>query len=361
MHAALLANTAWLDDELAAFGQLSVGLVDEQVRLTRVVPEHFAGLGADGASLLGEKRTWAESRSAIVNHRRLVRMADALDASGVDLLHAMHRDLWQPAAVIGDQLDLPVVFQASSLGDAADAARLSKQINPTRCVFVATTEPIADELRRKTQNLVRIETVPPGVHVGDPKAHGRSPGESPCFAVCGDGVLDDAYVELLEGITRVVAERPELLFFMDGQKSDQHQLWKAARRMGLLGSLSFVPRKMGHRELLLMADAVVHPQTQGRSRGLTLMAMAHAVPVLAAADDALDYLVQDHTAWIVDQPDSESWAELFDRLASAPDAAADLGMRARAWVHDERLASDHIERTLTLYRSATGEPLPFPG
>lgn len=363
MHTALLTNTAWLDDELTAFQQLTVGLVDEQVKLTRIMPADVggSGLGLGDSSLFGRKLTWKESRFPAMNHRRIVKLCDAIDHEGVELLHALHGDLWQPAAVIGDQLDLPVIFTANSSDDVVLATKLVKQLNPTRSVFCATTEPIAAELRDRTQNLIRVETVVPGVHVGDPHLHQRTPGEAPCIAVCGDGLMDEQYQHLLEGIALLIADRPEVQFFFDGQRTDQHQVWKAAQRLNLLGNLSFVPRRLGHREMLLMADAIVHPQTLERSRSVTLLAMAHAVPVLAAADEILDYLVPNHTAWVVDEPDAAAWADLLMRLVRDPDDAADLGMRARAWVHDERLASDQIERMLSLYRSTAGAPLPFPG
>lgn len=363
MHTALLTNAAWLDDELTTFQQLTVGLIDEQVKLTRIMPADVGGksLGLGDSSLFGRKLTWKESKFSAVNHRRLVKLCDTIDHEGVELLHALHGDLWQPAAVIGDQLDLPVVFNVSSSDDVRQAVKLVKQLNPTRSVFCATTEPLAVELRDRTQNLVRIETVVPGVHAGDPHLNTRTPGEAPCIAVCGDGVMDDEYQQLLEGIALLIADRPEVQFFFDGQRTDQHQIWKAAQRLNLLGNLSFVPRRLGHREMLLMADAIVHPQTLERSRSVTLLAMAHAMPVLAAADEMLDYLIPEHTAWVLDEPDAEAWADLLMRVVRHPDDAADLGMRARAWVHDERLASDQIERMLSLYRGTAGSPLPFPG
>ena len=53
MHAALLANSAWLGEEAHTLRQLVVGLVDEQVRVTRVVPRDATGPGVEDSMLLG--------------------------------------------------------------------------------------------------------------------------------------------------------------------------------------------------------------------------------------------------------------------------------------------------------------------
>ena len=376
MHAALLVNSAWLDEERAAFRQLMVGLVDEQVRLTRVLPAQSldSGPGLASGSLLGGQLVWAESKIPALNQRRLLKLAEALDTvdggtggagraggAGVDLLHAFHGDLWQPALVLGDQLDVPVVCHVASWDDARRAGRLLRQLKPALTTFVATTQPIAQELRRVTENLVRIETVVPGVHVREPVSADREADASPTFAVCGDGVMDEHYAALLEGIRSVVDQRPEVQFFFDGQRSDQRQVWRAVQSMQLLGNSTFTSQRLGRRDLLLMADAVIHPQALGRSRSITLAAMGQALPVLAAEDAALDYLIDGHTAWTLDEPTGRDWAELMGRLIEDPHAAAELGLRARAWIAEERLACDQVARTLALYRSVVGAPLAFEG
>lgn len=409
MHAALIADADYLDEELPEFRQLCVGLVDEQVRLTRVVPgavvraaprrgpesdRREADADADtprrgdferrspgarrwrtaddpeagpthgplaDSPLFGARLTWEASRFSGLHHRRLVRLAAPLAAANVTLIHALSRGVWSAAATLGEQLDAAVVFRAADWADAEHAARLVRQLRPTRCVLVASSGPLAAELRRRTQNLVRVETVFPGVHVEEPRAGGRRPGDPLCVAVAGDGVLDDAYRTLLSGIAQVVALHPATQFFFDTPRIDPQRLWRETQRRGLLGNLSFVPRQPGHRDLLLTADALVLPQASGRTRGVTLRAMARAVPVLAAGDPALDELTHNHTAWVLENPDAAAWADALIRVVATPDDANDLGLRARAWVHEERLASDQIGRLLNLYHTMTGEPIGFVG
>ena len=361
MHAALLANSAWLGEEAHTLRQLVVGLVDEQVRVTRVVPRDATGPGVEDSMLLGARLTWAESRFAALDHRRIVKLATPLDEAGVDLIHALELGVWQPAAVIGETLDLPVLFQVSSGRDIDSAGRLAEQVNPSRSGFVAATGPLGEALEQQTGGRLRIEVIRPGVHTESRDPEPREPGHVPCVAVCGDGRMDPHYDALLRGIRAVIAEYPPMQFFLDGRLTDQHQVWRAARSLDLLGNLSFVPRHMGRREVLLMADALVHPQAAGRCRGLTLMAMAHGLPVLAPADPHTDHLLADQTAWVLEDATPEAWATHLRRLVRDPQSAADLGQRAREWVGRERLASDAIERVIQLYRTISGQPLPYPG
>ena len=412
MHAALIADADYLDDELTEFRQLCAGLIDEQVQLTRVVPagvvraaprrgtepdrrsadadnpardaeperrspvarqwRRAGELDGDAAGgptegplasspLFGSRLTWEASRYGALDHRRLVRLAEPLADANVMLIHALSRGVWSAAATLGEQLDAAVIFRAADWSDADHAARLVRQLRPTRCVLVAASGPLAAELRRRTQNLVRVETVFPGVHVQVPRAGERQPGDPLCVAVAGSGVLDDAYRALLSGIEQVVAQHPATQFFFDTPRTDPHRLWRETERRGLLGHVSFVPRRPGHRDLLLTADALVLPQATGRTRGVTLRAMARAVPVIAADDPSLDELTHDHTAWVLQNPDAAAWAEALLRVVATPDEANDLGLRARAWVHEERLASDQIGRLLNLYHTMTGEPIGFVG
>lgn len=383
MHAALLADADYLDQELPEFRQLCVGLMDEQVSLTRVVPAGAVRAAskwrvaeqshdtapdagpADGpladSPLCGARLTWEASRFSGLDHRRLMRLAAPLAAANVTLIHALSRGVWAAAATLGEQLDAAVVFRAANWADAEHAARLARQLRPTRCVLVAASEPLAAELRRRTENLVRVETIFPGVHVQVPRAGGRPPGGPLCVAVAGDGVLDDDYRALLSGMAQVVAQHPATQFFFDTPRSDPHRLWRETARRGLLANVSFVPRQPGHRDLILRADALVLPQASGRTRSVTLRAMARAVPVLAAEDPALDELTHNHTAWVLPNPDPGAWADVLTRVVEMPSDADDLGLRARAWVHEERLASDQIGRLLNLYHTMTGEPIGFVG
>ena len=359
MHVALLANTGWLDEELSLFRQLVVGLIDEQVRVAQVVPE---ALTLDELSVFGEQVVWTESSLSVINWRRLSRLGGPLGQMGVDLVHALDGALWWPALSLARAMDRPVVLQANAAEDVARAQRLSRWLRGEGVSLAATTEPLAGALREVVGEAVAVELIPQGVHPqsgsGGPV---RGADQPMSVVVSGDGRVDDPYLGLLTGMEQVARKAPLTQFFFDGLGSDQHRLWREARRRQLLPNMSFIPRRLGHREMLLRADALVQPQALGRSRSLTLQAMARALPIVAHQDPWLDYLLHDQTAWVVEDGSAETWVTELTRLLDQPEAGHALGRRAEQWVREQRLASQRIAKVLDLYRRLSGAAIPFPG
>ncbi len=361
MHVALVANTAWLDEELSWFAALTVGLIDEQVKVTQVTPSTLA---LDDSTMFVNRLTWEESRWPVLNRRRLARLSAELARTGVDLVHAVDGRMWRAAARLGEELQCPVIFTANSCLDLKLVEPILKRTPANRAAFAASTEPIGQALRQRVDPSIVVETIPPGVHA--PRGRDASDAEPPdqrdalCAVVSGNGMYDDDYAVLLQGMAEVTEQHPQTQFFFDGQGADQHQIWKVASRLGLLSNLSFVPRRLGHRELLLRADVLFHPQALGKSRTITLQAMAHGIPVIAQRDPWLDYLIDGQTAWVMEDPTPAKWAKQLRRLIEEPEAAKDLGRRAKQWICDGRLASDRMSRVLHLYRTVTGEGIQFP-
>lgn len=353
---ALLANTAWLDEDLATFQYLVVGLIDEQVRVAQVVPD---GLSPGETSDFCDCVRWHDSSWRWLRRRRLGRVVDPLRDLGVDVVHALDGRLWEGALRLARQLWTPVVLGTCSALDVAQVQRLRRLDELVKVVFVATTRPLAVAIRERLPADAQVEIVPQGVHVPAKSAaiHG---GAALCAAVTGNGTYDAQYDALMVAMQSIVAKYPQAQFFFDGQGSDQHLLWQAAKRYGLLSHMSLVPRRLGHRELLLRADVLIHPQSLGRSRTLTLQAMAHGVPVMAMKDPWLDYLIHDQTAWVVDQADPDVWAQMIDRFVETPSLGRDLAVQARRWVRRRHRAAGQVGHTLGLYRQITGESIKFP-
>jgi hypothetical protein len=358
MHTALLANTAWLDEELAILKHLAVGLMDEQVRIAAVLPRE---LSDTDTALFVSQVVWKESRFPRLNQQHIAQLDDVLESMGVQIIHALDGRMWRGAIQLARRMNLPVVLGACSGLDVKLAAKLSSRINVAITAITATTEPIAEGLRQELSADMLIATIPPGIFKSNDSASPRQFGDALCAIISGNGVLDGSYQSLLEGIARVISQHPHAQFFFDGQDDDQHEIWKAANRLGLLANMSLAPRRLGHREVLLKADVLIQPQALGKSRSVTLQAMARGMPIIAQADPWLDYLLPYKTAWTVDDPDPAAWAQLLLQFIKQPQDGIELGQQAREWVNGERLASMQIAGIIDLYRRLTGQTIAFTG
>ncbi len=372
MHVALIANTAWLDEELAVFRHLVVGLLDEQVRVAQVVP---TGLSEEESIAFGERITWTDSSWNYLRRRRIRMLADALEELGVNLVHALDGRMWEGALDLAQALNVAAVFTANSAMDVTQARRLARQLDPSRTAFAAGTQPLAQAIEREVaETQVLVEYIPPGVIVPDggmdqrleqaaEQAAESSPSDTHplCAVITGNGRYDDDYEALCAALASILKEHPQSQFFLDGMGDEQHQLWQAAQRHNLLANLSFVPRRLGHRELLLRADLLLQPQALGRTRSITLQAMAAGKPVIARNDPWLDYLIDDTTAWVIDDAAPEPWVAALRRAFEHPEQARQLGRSARQWIRHNRPVSRHVDHTRMLYHRVTGEGIKFPG
>jgi glycosyltransferase involved in cell wall biosynthesis len=355
MHVALIANTAWLDEELATLHHVVVGLINDSARVVQVLPK---GRAEGEIVSFGSRLSWRERRGRRRNRRALNRLAEPMKQQGVDLIHALDGRLWPAALDLGRQMNVPVVLSANSGMDIELATRSVHRLVPGQHAILCATEPLRQLVDQAIGSAVPVRHVPFGVHLGKPAPHADD--ETPCVVVTGDGGCDAYVNRLLDGAKQAIASHPDLQFFFDGQREDPRALWRAIRKHGLLTNATLIPRRLGHREVLLRAGAMVHPQPLGRSRSLTLRAMAHAVPVVACADPLLDDLIDGRTARVLHEPAADAWAKIFVSLAEDPVTWRGLGATAQQWVGQHRLASTHLEHLLSTYRHLSGEPIAFP-
>ena len=373
MHVAVIADSPWLEEELAGFKGLVVGLLDEQVGVTQVVPE--GSLESD-TTVFGQRVYWREATWPFLQRRRLRALSEALAGSGVNIVHATSGRVWDGAIALAAEMESALVLAIHASRDTERLPKAVEKVDPQRLAVVATTTPIAEAVRTRLGTAATVlpseetgprrptalvEVVAPGVHVPEQPVARRTDPEAMCAVVSGTGVYDPSYEALFTALRAVVDQRPLTQFFFDGQAADQHYLWQAARRHNLLSNISLVPRRLGPQRLLMGADVLIQPQPLGRSRSLTLQAMAEGIPIIAASDPAVDYLIDGETAWVLDHPTADGWQQALARLTSEPDAVATLIERARAHVARRHLVSHRVTQFIKTYRVLTNEMIPLRG
>lgn len=335
-----------------------VGLLDESVRVVQVVPE---SLEQEELSSFGQRVTWRESSNAWLASRRLAGLSRTLQESGVTVVHALDSTTWRGAMTLAHRLNVPTVLSIWSAQDITRAQQTMRgRLVGQRPAFLAPTQPLARELAKVLGPDSLVQVSPPGVHVTELGVNEERDDVTFCAVISGDGNFDSDYEALFTALRPVVKSFPQAMFFLEGQGHDQHPLWQAAKRFGLLANISMVPLRLTHRDLLLRADVLIMPQALGMARTLPLRVMARGKPVLARIDPWLDYLVDQETAWLVEQPTPAAWEALLMRLIERAGEAVALGESARQWVSRRHVAAKQVAQMLAMYRRVTGEGYKFP-
>ncbi len=144
----------------------------------------------------------------------------------------------------------------------------------------------------------------------------------------------------------VVAEKPNTLFVVVGEGSEQQTLRKETMEKGLQGFVRFIGLRSDVHRLMAGGDVVVAPSIWQEPAGLVVIeGMAAGRPVVATRVGGIPEYVEDGvTGLLVDPHAPQQLAGALLRLLNAPGEAEVMGRAGRArvearfsmerWVHD---------------------------
>ena len=330
MHLALIIDSERLHREHLMLQQLAADLLARDIQLTAIVPEPIGrnGSGADEPLLQGTTELHARMQVPLWMRRARARqVAGSLVNGTPDLIHAIGEQAWTVGLDLGRVIERPVTLDVWS-------ADLLKRIPPGRAAshvaaYLAATEPIADAIRSRVDPGL-VSVVPMSVPVPpEQRKILTNPQATMSLAIIGSGRDVVGYRALLTGLSRLTSNLPQIQACLELRGPCEHEIWRQARRLDLLGHISTIVDAAMHRPLLTGCDVLVVPERLGHVRTIMLEAMAVGMPVVAADDPYLDVLVHDETALIVDQASPEDWEEKMRLILTDPALSSRLTGAAR--------------------------------
>jgi glycosyltransferase involved in cell wall biosynthesis len=344
MHVALIIDHERLVRERALLERAIPRLSDHGCQVTAIVPEAAQiGEEPDAVPLPAAAHVWARMRvPPWMRRARSRRVAASLEAAVPDLFHALGERAWSLGLDLARLLDRPVTLDVWS----AEQVRRVPHARAASHVagYIAPTEPIADALRQRLDPGL-VSMVPLGVELPEqPRQVLADRQETIAVAIIGSGLDATSHRPMLTALSRLTKEFPQIQACLELRGPYEHEIWRQARRLDLLGHISTIDDAAQHRALLTGCDVLVVPERFGEVRSLILAAMALGMPVIAADDPYLDMLVGDHTAIIVEEADPDEWADNLRRLFTDPDLARRIGEAARSRVAEHHRPEDHASR-----------------
>jgi hypothetical protein len=328
MHLGLIIDEERLRSEHAMLARLVLRLIDEGQQVTRIIPAHLDLDEIDPieAPVAHVSRIPVPMRvPLLLRAARAGAAAAALSRAVPDLLVAVGRRAWPTAQELAQRLDRPATFDVW----CADLAGTVPRTGSGAAAYLAATAPLAEALRQRVEpELVSLVPYSTGL-----PANARTIFDAPeaCItaAIIGGGRDMPCCTALLAALAALVRETPQLQVAIELVGPHAHAVWREARRLGLLGRLSAVPRADAVAPLVTGCDLLLLPERRGAVRSIILDAMARGMAIVAVADPYLDMLIDGETAALTGGDDTEGWLRQLRRLIQSPEAARGLGEGAR--------------------------------
>jgi glycosyltransferase involved in cell wall biosynthesis len=342
VHVALIVDSERLLSESAMLRELSLGLGDQGIQITAILPQ---AAPRDPQPEPPVASAVIETRLGVppwLRRLRAARIAQALTGAMPDLIYAVGADTWRLAFDLGRTIERPLVLDVWS---AAMMRRVQVALPgaPLRVAYVVPTEPLAAALRGRGA-AEAVTVVPMGVQTpAVPREVLADSADSITLAIIGSGQDGGGMKAALGGLSGVLGDFPQIQACLELRGPGEHEIWRHARRLDVLGHISTIGHASLHRAIITGCDVLVVPERAGEARSVVLEAMAAGMPLLAADDAFLDMLVADETALVVIQ---DEWAEKLTRLLTEPGLAQRLGRAARSWVSRHNTPGLQVDRLI---------------
>lgn len=362
MHVALVIDEERLLHEHLMLNRLSIGLIDEGLQITRLVPEDWYSQQehrGEQRVALARRLTYPARVPPWMKRKRARKLAEAMEKSPPDVIYAVGSASWPVAIDLGREMEKPValdIWQRSQI-QSVPTGRGATNVG----AYVCPTAFIANLLRSRVDPDL-IALVPVGVTVPrEPRQMLAEAADSITLAVLGRGVDVAAYRAALGGLNRVLRSRPQGQVFVELSGARDHEIWQLIDRLEMHDQVSVITDAVHHRPLLLHCDVLILPEQSGEMRSLVMESMAAGLAIVAAEDPAIGLLVHDQTARLVAEQTANEWAEHLDQILSDVQFARRLGDGARRWVSEHQRSSQQVARLIaTFERIVGGDAISFP-
>ncbi|MEZ6318294.1 MAG: glycosyltransferase [Phycisphaerales bacterium] len=339
--------------ERPLISRLEIGLLDEGVGVTLALPER-AVINTD-IDLLGEPVRFRLAGFALtraIRARQLVRRLTAPDAPRIDLVHAFGGSAWSFAGEVASLLGVPVALEVWR-GGLCERARAFRTHPEVPVLLLAPGRAIERRLLTESgSSLVRLARW--GGSIPPEPAKPLPEGKVASIMLIGNGRDPVGFSAAFDAVAALAAHRDDVMLFVDGDATRQAGIWRRAKQHNITDKLTLIDRMEERRDLVLKGDIFVYPESLHEHRTVLLDALAAGLPVVVAADDAVEALIDGRTAVVVQRAEPDAWRTAIESLLDDRPRAREIGANARESIRDGRRFTTYVAAVLDAYEWATG-------
>ncbi|MGI5513246.1 glycosyltransferase [Streptomyces sp. CA-106131] len=220
--------------------------------------------------------------------------------------------------------------------------------------LVANATAIADEVRRDERvPSAKISVIPNGMEPNEFESAEPADVDTalPVVLCVANFATHKGHRYLLEACGMLQRSGRPCTLVLIGDGAERPELQRLTDRLGL--DVRFLGARTDVARFLARADAVVLPSLYEGSSNAVMEAMAAGRPLVATAVGGTPELLEGRGV-LVPPADAAAIAEGLDQVLGDPEAAADLGRKAREWAMANLTADVMVDRYITLYQQLLG-------
>jgi len=348
LRLALIASEHTVSEYSIFLEHLLVGLADESIPVALVCP---SGCDADplstGAAEIIRHPVFELPLTEHLNRRLLIeRLAKFRPA----VLHCLCESRALLTRRLARRLDLPYVLMVNSLAKqlvrfSVSSRQCAKIITPAKSI----TADIAEAYPRLAE---RMEQINIGTFVAEGNVCFSEPSHPATIVMAHPLDNADDFENLFNAVRHLMIDGYEFMVIVSGGGRAEGQLRKLLAALGLLQTVTIVPRLRPWRSVLAAGDIFIQPLPNPAFNPLLLEAMSIGSAVAACKGGVDDLIIEDQTAVVFDPNDELSIVGALQRLLDRRDFARKIARAAQQYLKDNHTVSKMISATLQTYHEA---------
>lgn len=338
-------------------GHLLVGFADESIPVALVAPPK-----CDVSSVLTgsvEVIRYPTFDLPLLGHLYTRELFEQLNRFKPNVIHCLCENKAHLAKKMAHQMNLPYVLSINSLQQRWRHFAYQNQIHPLSISFNHCAKLIvpAKSIAANVANLFprfseRIEHINIGTFTGEKSRCFSKPSRVPGITIAQPSDIKVDFENLFGAIRHLSINGYEFLTVVIGNGLAEKQMRRLLAALGLLQTVTIVPRLKPWRSIVGAGDIFIQPAVDTAFNPLLLSAMGVGQAILVCKGGVDDIIIDNRTAIVFDPSDEHNIISNLQRLLDRREFARQIASAAQEYVRENHKVSNMISSTLRAYNEA---------
>jgi glycosyltransferase involved in cell wall biosynthesis len=357
LRPALIVSKHTVLDYSMSLEHLLVGMADESIPVALVCPP---SCDMDAiVSGTAEVISHPAFNLPLMGNLSRKELVEKLSRFKPDVLHCLCESKAGLTKRLARELDLPYVLTVNSLQTRWKHFVYQRQIHPlsismSHCSkIIVPTKSIAANVAEVYPGFgERIEHINIGTFVGESSGCFCEPSRLPSMVIAHPFDNVDDFENLFGAVRHLTIDGYEFMSVVIGTGRAERQMRRLLAALGLLQTVTIVPRLRPWRSIVGAGDIFIQPAASIAFNPLLLEAMSVGAAVAGCKGGVDDLIIDEQTAIVFDPDDELSIYHSLQRLFDRRELARQIARGAQEYLRKNHTVSNMISSTLRTYREA---------